>query len=115
MPVIHILHQSTAHQVAPLLQQVCAEVTARTDIPSDKVWAFWHHIDPALAWRPDWNSDPQGGPLVRIFCRRSHSRERVQHIALAVRSALAAGLGCGILTVFIQVIRVDDEEVFSVS
>ena len=57
---------------------------------------------------------PQGGPLVRIFCWRSHTRERVENMVIAVRSALAAALGCGVSTVFVQRIRVNDEEVFNV-
>ncbi|AHI76721.1 hypothetical protein [Burkholderia thailandensis] len=114
MPVIHILHRHTGDGVSSLLQQICEAVCAATDIPLDKVWAFWHPVDPALAWRADWYREPRGGPVVRIFCRRSHSAARVQGIVAAVRSTLAAALGCGFSTVFVQVIRVEDEEVFSV-
>jgi hypothetical protein len=114
MPLIHVLHQTTGDGVASLLQRVCREVSVEADIPPDKVWAFWHHIDASMACRPDWKGDFRGGPVVRIFCRRSHSRDRVQAIVAAVRSSLAEGLDCEILTVFVQVIRVDDEEVFNV-
>jgi len=115
MPTIHILHHTTKENVAQLLQQVCEGVSDSAGLAPDKVWAFWHPIAPSLAWRADWNGGQQGGPLVRIFCRRGHSREKVQQIVLTVRSILSTGLGCGISTVFVQVLRVDDEEVFNVS
>lgn len=113
MPIIHIHHRYAEGNVASLLQKICEEVSSAASIPPDKVWALWHPVDPSLAWRPDWIGDQKGGPIVRIFCRRSHSLERVKSIVAAVRSILAAGLGCEVSTVFVQVIRVDDEEVFS--
>ncbi|WP_323119911.1 hypothetical protein [Burkholderia alba] len=114
MPVIHIFHRQTDDAAAPPLQAVCEAVSAAADIPPDKVWALWHPVAPAMAWRADWNEAPGGGPVVRIFCRRSHSKARVLSIVAAVRSTLGAALGCAASTVFVQIIRVDDEEVFSV-
>ena len=114
MPTIHVMHHSTGDNVKALLRQLCEGISEAAGITPDKVWAFWHPVDPSCAWRADWNNDGSGGPLVRIFCRRSHSREKVGRIVFATRSILAAVLGCEVSRVFVQVMRVDDEEVFSV-
>jgi len=114
MPTIHILHPHAGDDVRPVLRDLCADMSAAAGLPADKVWAFWHPIEASMAWCPNWNGEPRGGPVVRIFCRRSHAAEKVRTIVEILRSSLAAALGCGASTVFVQVIRVDDEEVFNV-
>ncbi|MDT8997719.1 hypothetical protein RQP53_00355 [Paucibacter sp. APW11] len=115
MPTIHILHPYDGEQVATILQTVCANVSAVAGLPIDKVWAFWHPVNLAMARRPDWHAGQQCGPMVRMFCRRSHPQDKVHLIMERLRETLATALECGVSSVFIQVIRVNDEEVFNVS
>ncbi|WP_261383534.1 MULTISPECIES: hypothetical protein [unclassified Burkholderia] len=110
-----MLHRHTPDDANAILRRVCETVSAAADIPPDKVWVFWHPLEPALTWRADWNDDPRAGPIVRIFCRRSHAAERVQRIVATVRESLGAALACAVTSIFVQVIRVEDEEVFNVS
>jgi len=64
-----------------------------------------------------WDRENHGvcGPIVRVFCRRSHGRDRVQAAMQTLRTSLARELRCSPSMVFVQVVRVDDEEVLNVS
>lgn len=118
MPTIHIYHPeampAAGGDVSAVLQSTCAAVSASAGLPADKVWAFWHVTPLAQSCRTDWRADTVQGPLVRMFCKRSHSPERVQRIMRCLRDSLAGSLGCAPGKVFVQVIRVDDEEVLNV-
>jgi len=114
MPTIHIYHPCAGNEVAAILQTVCKAVSAGAALPQDKVWAFWHTTPLAQACRPDWRADGAVGPMVRMFCKRGHSPERVQLIMQLLRDSLARALNCAPGQVFVQVIRVNDEEVLNV-
>lgn len=115
MPVIHIFHQGGGFQVRKILRDVCADVAQTLEVPVTKVWALWHPVDREMFHRPDWDEDPGRGPIVRVFCRRSHAATRVQAMMQTLRNSLSVALGCGTTSIFVQVIRVDDEEVINVS
>lgn len=118
MPTIHIYHPSSGDaaggEVTVILQAICAAVCTHAALPQDKVWAFWHNTPLSNACRPDWQPDHVLGPLVRVFCKRGHSPERVQLIMQVLRDSLSRVLGCAPGKVFVQVIRVNDEEVLNV-
>jgi len=114
MPVIHVFHGDCA-QAGATLARMCTEVALTLEVPVNKVWGLWHPVSPAMVHRPDWDSASDRGPIVRVFCRRSHPRARVLALMQAVRTSLGGALGCPPASVFVQVIRVDDEEVLNVT
>jgi hypothetical protein len=115
MPVIHVFHSSEGLVVRDILRVACDDVARAIEAPSGNVWGLWHHVDREMAHRPDWDDDPGRGPIVRVFCRRSHPAARAQAMVRALRKSLGDALGCATTSIFVQIIRVDDEEVFSVS
>lgn len=114
MPVIHVFHHDDGAQARATLARMCAEVAAALEVPEDKVWGLWHPVSRAMVHRPDWDKASDRGPIVRVFCRRSHGGARVQALMQAVRASLGGALGCSPTSVFVQVVRVDDEEVLNV-
>ncbi len=114
MPVIHVYHPRVAVPMREVLSRLCAQVAANADLPADKVWALSHVVEDGMCSRPDWDGSGSQGPIVRVFCRRSHSRRRVESIVAASRATLAESLSCAVGRVFVQVIRVDDEDVFNI-
>ncbi len=115
MPVIHIFHHGGGIESYRMLARVCADAAAVLDVPATKVWAMWHPVDKQMVHRPDWDASDKPGPIVRLFCRRSHSTARVQALMQGLRNGLADELGCTATSIFVQVVRVDDEEVLNVT
>lgn len=114
MPVIHIHHHTIPADVPRLLRRVCSEGSLAVGVAIERIWALWHETTRAAVCRPDWEGDSPGGPIVRVFCRRSHPGPKVHALMRALRSSLSAELGCPETSVFVQVVRVDDEDVLNV-
>lgn len=114
MPVIHVFHRVPCEGAHDMLRAMCTEVARAADLPLSKVWGLWHRSEAMAAFRADWEERDDAGPIVRVFCRRSHTAERVQAIMHSVRRSLASSLGAPPAGVFVQVVRVDDEEVLHV-
>jgi hypothetical protein len=114
MPVIHIHHHTSPADIPRILRRVCSEGSLAVGVAIERVWALWHDTPRAFVCRPDWESDSTAGPIVRVFCRRSHAGPRVHALMLALRNSLSAELGCPASSVFVHVVRVDDEDVINV-
>ena len=114
MPVIHVYHHSSPPDVTASLTRLCRDGAQAIDVPLERIWALWHDAPRAAVCRPDWNRDEPRGPIVRVFCRRSHARDRVRALMHSLRETLSAELECAPTSVFIQVLRVDDEDVLNV-
>ncbi len=114
MPVIHIHHPSSPADVPRVLKRVCSEGAAAIGVSLEHIWALWHETSRSTVCRPDWNEGSNVGPIVRIFCRRSHPGPRVQALMQSLRTSLSAELSCPATSVFVHVVRVDDEDVMNV-
>jgi hypothetical protein len=115
MPLIHIYYPQREGNVALSLEKLTESISAATGIPEERVWAFCHATDEVLARHPLWRDTATPAPFAQIFCRRSHSRACVENMVAALRESLAAMVSCDADKVFMQVIRVDDEDVFHVN
>lgn len=114
MPIIHIFHHSPNTDIPRSLRRVCHDGSAAIGVPLDRIWALWHEVERATVCRPDWDDGSNQGPIVRIYCRRSHPGTKVLALMHTLRKSLSEELGCSETSVFVQVIRVDDEDILNV-
>jgi hypothetical protein len=113
MPLIHVFHNSQSINDQIALCSICEHVASKTNIPSERVWLLWHHIDEALVRHPHWVRGQVCPPIVRIFCRASHPSRIISAMVAAVRDSLGSVIGCAASAIFVQVIRVADEDVYN--
>lgn len=97
-----------------MLSRIRDRGAAAVGVPSERLWVLWHEVDRAHVCRPDWSIDHDAGPIVRVFCRRSHPRPRVDALLRSLRQSLSLELSCPERSVFVQAVRVDDEDVINV-
>lgn len=112
MPTIHIMHHRLASDTGALLAKLNKDVARASDLSTEKVWIFWHSQPLSMSFIPRWSDDGVDGPIVRVFCRETHSTYKVEAIVDALRTGLSSEFGCKASDIFVQIVRIADKEVF---
>ena len=113
MPVITIEHPF-AEAPAGLLETICERVQALLLLPENHVWAFWHCVPMANAYRPDWRDGAEvAGPIVRIRCKSKYSDEERRTVMHAVADEISRKLSVPIDSIFVLLDPVEPGRILS--
>lgn len=111
MPIIEYLSPEPAPPEA-FLKTICDRIQVILQLAHNHVWSFWHPIDPACFFKPDWEIACAPAPLVKIRCKSTYSNQAVQDIITCVANGIVEVFGVNRDEIYIVVDRVHPDHLF---